>query len=1413
MERKKSVVLLSILLFSMLTAFLTIIPQVIAPASNPKEKEINSGMGRPYQDLIGVNASSDGINLTVIVWLAGAPPKEDNDRHIEIFVTIDTDNATNSGNDYLPLYSDAAIAPTGSPDGPGGGHYYWEYCVDLRRWTTPALRLLNFYPTTEVNNATAANTIGVTNSSANFADALFSPYTVNITIPLATIRNPKNVTLGVVTIEREGTINPTVDYVPPTNFAHVARDTIGNFSVPFTANWGQWLEFKPAIIGLLTSAGQSKSATDPKNDFAVLPCNDVTKVEVGQGSVIINVTMANMTYIWGTSWMYASRWQLVVAVDTDGIPGSGQAWIPGTPGYGTGWESGLADVRIDPAVSNTYWERAIVVDRIAAPSTEIYLYDTNFNNLGAMGITVTQAGPNKIKIVIPLGALGLVKPQRLNLTVLAGQDWYNLVNSVVGTWSYNYSSTVNTQGYYLVRTSIPPTEEILPAFPGDLVLTPTSAIGRPYQDIRGVSARSDGTNLYVNVTLDQGPPRRDNETHVNLYVAIDNGTIGGSWKFTDDIDVGYNISTYFWEYCLCLYNWTGAVQWVDLLRIKEYVTPPRTPGWDRFNATALGVTVTNSTDGKIVKIKIPYTAIDKKPSTVTLGVVTSEDSAKVKDTVGYNRTRLSISQWVEIRPAITALSTTAGSSASVSDPAKDFIGKSFWDITGVTVGMKNDIITVNATFQNVFALSWSMDQWRLAIGIDTDHAAGSGQNWMGFLGPCDTRIDESIKNAYWERCIVLDSPADIHLYDNDFFDWGSSGIWATLLEAENKISVNIPNWILPASPDQKLNLTILSGMDGGSTVYDAYGSYAYAYDPAVNTQGFYNLTTAIKTGVVMYPYPLPTASFNTAMGRPYQDITGVWAKSDGTNLNVSVTLREAPPRADNQAHVDIYVAIDTADGGQDWFPDNIDARYNISEPENFWEYCLALYDWTGTTPTADIIDSIWNRANAIAQGVTVTNSTDGRTVNMSIPLALIGSPSTVTLGIVTREDGSMIKDTVGSGTAILVGSQWIQVEPAIIDLSSAKSATDPTWDFCGKSFWDITEVKAGSGVVGGVNCLIVNVTFLDVRDLSGFWDQWWLTVEIDTDHLLGRGETWAYAPAGITGGTDTRLVNQSVSEWELCVVVNSPTDVQFYNVTGTYPSEAARWVTPPHDVTATLIEAQNKVQVAIPKSWLMLHNWTDYDLTLTVVSGTDTGARIYDIYGTYEYGYVGQYGVISGTYPGGFYVAHTDPSLNKTGPFKAEFSLKRYLPEPGTPNTPILPLYAVILNLDQWLDAPADPLANVTAYFYKYDGTYQGKTILNASITIPRRTWYSGELTNPAATPPGYQDAPIEIVEIVLDYGGGQLVIARFVFTRGRLWSRIWTAPFGGIMVRWGVAQSGSIERVRLFKELVDISKQRPYAP
>jgi len=463
----------------------------------------------------------------------------------------------------------------------------------------------------------------------------------------------------------------------------------------------------------------------------------------------------------------------------------------------------------------------------------------------------------------------------------------------------------------------------------------------------------------------------------------------------------------------------------------------------------------------------------------------------------------------------------------------------------------------------------------------------------------------------------------------------------------------------------------------------------------------------------------------------------------------------------------------------------------VSEPEHYWEYCLAVYSWTGATQDVDILNSTWYRTNALPS-VTVTNSTDGTTVMINIPLTVIGNPSTVTLGVVTSEDDSKIKDTVGSGTAITVGSQWVQIEPArdgsssLIDLpmdGSVRTVSDPTpKDFCGKAFWDMTNVVVNLDYAN----IIVDVTFLNISGLSAFWDQWWISIQIDTDQVLGSGEPFLFNIPG-TGGLAARFVNESVSEWELCAIVNSPTDITLYNVTGTYPSEAASLVTSPHGITATLIEAKNKVRVAIPRSWLKVHTWTDYNLTVTVVSGTDAGGKGYDISGTY--GYV--YNLPWATAQQGTYIGYTNPSLNETGPYKAIISMSG-----GNLN-----ITTVNINLDQWFSGPD---ASLVVRWLTYLPTYKQQT--NKTIwtgNLPVRNITLQDITNPLSV--GDFSMPVEVFEVVLISGGEQIIVARFVVSRAILNQRL-----GKLDVLWSVP---GVSRSLLMKEYVAIDGQWPYAP
>ncbi|MFQ5999166.1 MAG: CARDB domain-containing protein [Candidatus Bathyarchaeia archaeon] len=1165
---KKTLVLLFILALSTLS----IIPIAIeAKVEKTDPVETNSGVGRPYQDIVGLDARSNGTHLSINVTLNQGPPKTDNETHINIYVTFDT---ASGGQNFFPDYTDAKY--TNSAD-------FWEWCLALYNWTG-AVQDVDLINTAYVHTDAIAAGVTVTNSTDGTI--------VMMEIPLSVIGSPSNVTTGIITHE---------------DGAHVPKDTIGNGIVHYEA-WGQWIEVQPAIVDLPTGAGNSDSASDPTNDFIVKAFNDITEVEVGaEGSfVIVNVTFANVSGMDNT-WIYDEQWDLSIALDTDQLAtDANQTWI-----------MGVSDVRIDLTANDTFWERNIVLDSL----TSIQYYDENQNNLGASGITATLlAAEHKVKVSIPQAVIPFGPDRKLNLTVVSGMDYASLFCDVVGTWSYTYDPAVNTQGYYSILTGIPSTERIEVPWPGPAAAFLPDVIGRPYQDIVGVNASSDGTTLSVNVTLNQGPPKQNNETHVNIYVAIDNGTAEGNWEFPDYIDAGYNNSDYYWEYCLALYNWTGAVQDVDMIYMN----------WTHVNATALGVTVTNSTDGKTLMIDIPLTAIGSPPN-VTIGVVTSEDYAKVRDTVGNGIVRLSSSQWIQVEPAMVDLLTGAGNSDSASDPVGDFVGKAFWDIRGVTAAQQYNNVVINVTFLNVTTLPWSWGQWRLSIAMDMDHVDGSGQPWMTFLGYSDAKIDPAVNDTYWERSVVVDSPTEIHLYDENFNDLGPSGITAYLDATEDKVVVSIPKVILPPSPDRSLNLTIISGMDGGNTIYDVASTYAYAYDPAVNTQGYYLITTTIPpTGPVMYPFPPPGIPFNDAMGRPYQDIIGVDASSDGTNLSVNVTLNQGPPRRDNETHVNIYVAIDTADGGRDWFPDDIDARYNLSTPEHFWEYCLALYSWTGLIPQdVDLIDVAFGRSDALnnpTANATVTNSTDGTIVMINIPLALIGSPSTVTIGVVTSEDYAKIRDTVGNGTVRLVASQWIEVQPAMVDLltgaGNSDSASDPTSDFVGKAYWDITGVTVG----GGGGSIVVNATFANVTGLSWSWGQWRLSIAIDTDQADASGESWM----GFIGYSDTKIdPAANDTYWERCVVVDSPTDIHVYKPDWTDAGA--------NGTTASLISTQNKVTVSIPHENLQLG--PDGKLTFTVISGMDGGNTVYDVYGTHTY----TYNTTVNTQ--GFHLITTDPTL------------------------------------------------------------------------------------------------------------------------------------------------------------------------
>ena len=114
------------------------------------------------------------------------------------------------------------------------------------------------------------------------------------------------------------------------------------------------------------------------------------------------------------------------------------------------------------------------------------------------------------------------------------------------------------------------------------------------------------------------------------------------------------------------------------------------------------------------------------PENVTLGVVTSEDNGRCKDTIGIGTVGMADwGQWVEVSAAITNLPTTAGSSTVSSDmkPKGVGLGKAFYDFTEAAYGLNSTHLMVVGVFDDVTGLdnSWVWPaNWRMSIAIDID---------------------------------------------------------------------------------------------------------------------------------------------------------------------------------------------------------------------------------------------------------------------------------------------------------------------------------------------------------------------------------------------------------------------------------------------------------------------------------------------------------------------------------------------------------------------------------------------------------------------------------------------------------------------------------------------------------------------
>jgi len=145
----------------------------------------------------------------------------------------------------------------------------------------------------------------------------------------------------------------------------------------------------------------------------------------------------------------------------------------------------------------------------------------------------------------------------------------------------------------------------------------------------------------------------------------------------------------------------------------------------------------------------------------------------------------------------------------------------------------------------------------------------------------------------------------------------------------------------------------------------------------------------------------------------------------------------------------------------------------------------------------------------------------------------------------------------------------------------------------------------------------------------------------------------------------------------------------------------------------------------------------------------------------------------------------------------------------GTHNIKIIGEYGPIdcqINLttlntiNLYLNEPLYNGTNIKATFYSYSNAYEDEVSIWSGNT-PRHVLLSTNITHPLNK--GIENATLVLTD---DAGNILQIIATFLVHRPHLFGRI-----RQIISRWPLALSA--ERITLFKELVDISKQWPYAP